>query len=143
MFIRLDHLCEVITRTSKWNTLLLQQAPRICGSGLADLVESQFAIQIVVGVGDVDWLFRDYRVVLGEWGLRSDEGDAFESGVDGGGIVDGEALVGDYILSFVVGQIGEGNVFFVLAFALALIFVFVFIFLVLFSLFLSLLFLVT
>ena len=81
--------------------------------------------------------------MLGEWGLWGDEGDAFESGVDGGGIVDSEALVGDYILSFVVGQIGEGNVFFVLAFALALIFVFVFIFLVLFSLFLSLLFLVT
>ena len=143
MFVRFDHFREVVTGTSKRNTLLLQQAPRIRGSGLADLVESQFAIQIVVGVGDVDWLFRDYRVVLGEWGLRSDEGDAFESGVDGGGIVDSEALVGDYILSFVVGQIGEGNVFFVLAFALALIFVFVFIFLVLFSLFLSLLFLVT
>lgn len=143
MFVRLDHLREVIARTSKRNTLLLQQAPRIRGSGLADLVESQFAIQIVVGVGDVDWLVRDYRVVLGEWGLRGDEGDAFKSGVDGGGIVDGEALVGDYILSFVVGQIGEGNVFFVLA--LALIFVFICIFLVLFSLSLSLslLFLIT
>ena len=77
--------------------------------------------------------------MLGEWGLWGDEGDAFESGVDGGGIVDSEALVGDYILSFVVGQIGEGNVFFVLALA----FIFVFIFLVLFSLSLSLLFLVT
>lgn len=78
--------------------------------------------------------------MLGEWGLRGDEGDAFESGVDGGGIVDSEALVGDYILSFVVGQIREGNVFFVLAFALALIFVFIF--LVLFSFSFSLLFLV-
>ena len=69
--------------------------------------------------------------MLGEWGLWGDEGDAFESGVDGGGIVDREALVRDYVLSFIVGQVGEGNVFFVFALVL------VFIVLVLFVLFLS------
>lgn len=38
--------------------------------------------------------------MLGEGRGRRDEGDAFESAVYGGGVVDCEALVWDYVFAF-------------------------------------------
>lgn len=64
MLIRLDHLGKVVTRTSKLNTLLLEQIARSQGGRLADLVEGQFAVNVVVGVGDVDGFLGDEGVVL-------------------------------------------------------------------------------
>ena len=141
MLVRLDHLRKIITGTSKRNILLLQQTARSGSSSLTDLVESQLAVQVIVGVGDVDGLLRDQRVVLGKRSVGGDEGDAFEGGVDGGGVVDGEALVGDYILAFFIREVGEGNIFFVF-FISFLVFVLILI-LILLSLAFSILLLIT
>lgn len=50
--------------------------------------------------------------MLGEGGGGRDEGDALQSAVYGGGVVDCEALVGDYVFAFFVGEFGERDVFF-------------------------------
>lgn len=88
MLIGLDHLGEVIARARKGDALLLEEA---AGGGrgiVADLVEREFAVEVVVRVLNVDGVGGDERVVLGEGGRGGDEGDALEGGVDGGGVVD-------------------------------------------------------
>ena len=111
VLVGLDHLSEVVAGTGEGHALLLEQTAGGGGGGLADFVEGQLAGQVVVGVLDVDGLGGDERVVFGEGRQVRDEGDALEGGVDRGGVVDRQALVGDYIFCFGVGEIGEGDVF--------------------------------
>ena len=103
VFVRLDHLSKVVSGTGKRHAFFLQQCTRVSRSGLADLVEGQFAVQVVVGIRDFDVVLRDQRVVLGEGRVGRDERDALEGGVDRGGVVDRETLVRDDILAFVFG----------------------------------------
>lgn len=124
VLVGLDHLSEVVAGTGEGHALLLEQTAGGGGGRLADFVEGQLAGQVVVGVLDVDGLGGDERVVFGEGRQVRDEGDALEGGVDRGGVVDRQALVGDYVFCFGVGEIGEGNVFiFVFFFFLFLLFV--------------------
>lgn len=103
VFVRLDHLGKVVSGTSERHTLFLQHCARAGRGRLADLVEGQFAVQVIVGVRDFDLFLRDQRVVLGEGRVGRDERDALEGGVDRGGVVDCETLMGDDILAFVFG----------------------------------------
>lgn len=43
--------------------------------------------------------------MFGEGGLRGDEGDALDGGSNGGGVVDGESLMGDDIGALVAREI--------------------------------------
>jgi len=128
VLVALDHLGEVVARPREGDALLLEEGAGVDGGDLADAVEGKLAVQVVVGVGHVDGLRRDERVVLGEGGLRGDEGDALDGGGDGGGVIDGEALVGDHVGAFVAGEVGEGDVFFFFAvvFLFTIFFFFVF-----------------
>jgi len=76
MIVRLDHLCEIIRGPLKDATFLSYPVPsQHCGlEGL--VVEGDFAVEIIVGVGDVDGLCGSDRLGLGPGDIGG-EGDLF------------------------------------------------------------------
>lgn len=104
--VLLDHLGKVVLGAGEGNTLCAEELASLAGGVEALGVEGQLALEVVLDVGD-----GGRRLGLGEDGLVGGEGDglvggdgdAVEGGEEGGGVVDGEALVGDEV--FLVGVV--------------------------------------
>jgi len=66
VLVALDHLGKVVCRAGEWYTFLLEQTAG-CGNGIQRLlVEGEFAVEIVVNVGNVGGGVADDDLVLGE-----------------------------------------------------------------------------
>lgn len=129
VLVLLDHLGKVVLGAREEHAL---GAELLAGQahGLETLgVEGELALEVVLDVGDGVGRVGggDDGLVGGEGdGLVGGEGDAVEGGEEGGGVVDGEALVGDevFLVGFVeVFEVRHWDVLVVL-----LLFVFVFLY---------------
>ena len=96
VLVALDHLGKVVCRARERHAFLLEQTAGF-GNGIQGLlVEGEFAVEVVVNVGDVGGCVADDDLVLGK-GELGGEGKGLYGAQEGGCVVDGKALVRDNV----------------------------------------------